>query len=40
MEFKNQKQLESFLLKQCRNTLIKSQDKVYGIIKKFIYKFS
>ena len=39
MVFKNQKQLESFLMKQSRQALLKAQDKVYGIIKQFVYKF-
>ena len=39
MVFKNQKQLESFLMKQSRQALLKAQDKVYGIIKKFVYGF-
>lgn len=37
--FKNQKELESFLMKQSRQALLKAQDKVYGIIKQFVYKF-
>ena len=37
--FKNQKQLERFLLEKSRQALIKAQDKVYGIIKQFVYKF-
>lgn len=39
MIFKNEKELESFLMKQSRQALLKAQDKVYGIIKQFVYKF-
>lgn len=39
MVFKNQKQLESFLMKQSRLALLKAQDRVYSIIKQFVYKF-
>lgn len=39
MVFKNQKQLESFLMKQSRQALMKAQDRVYEIIKQFVYKF-
>lgn len=39
MIFKNEKQLESFLMKQSRQALLKAQDKVYGIIKQFVYQF-
>ena len=39
MVFKNQKELESFLMKQSRQALLKAQDKVYNIIKKFVYGF-
>lgn len=37
--FKNQKELESFLMKQSRQALLKAQDKIYGIIKKFLYGY-
>ena len=37
--FKNQKELESFLMKQSRQALMKAQDKVYGKIKDFVYGF-
>ena len=36
MVFKNEKQLEAFLLQKSRLALMKTQDKVYGIIKRFI----
>ena len=39
MIFKNEKELEKFLMKKCRQALLKAQDKVYGIIKQFVYKF-
>ena len=39
MTFKNEKELEKFLLKKCRLALLKSQDKVYSIIKNFLYKY-
>ena len=39
MVFKNEKQLEAFLLKKSRQALLKAQDKVYGIIKQFVYGF-
>ena len=39
MVFKNQKELERFVMKQSRQALIKAQDKVYGIIKQFLYRF-
>lgn len=37
--FKSQKELESFLMKQSRQALLKAQDKVYNVIKQFVYKF-
>lgn len=37
--FKNTKELEHFLMKQSRQALLKAQDKVYGIIKGFVYGF-
>lgn len=39
MVFKNEKQLESFLMKQSRQALMKAQDKVYSIIKQFVRQF-
>lgn len=39
MVFKNEKQLESFLMKKSRLALLKAQDKVYAIIKRFVYQF-
>ena len=39
MVFKNEKQLEAFLLKKCQSALLKAQDRVYGIIRKFLDQF-
>lgn len=39
MVFKNQKELERFIMRQSRQALMKAQDKVYGIVKKWIGKF-
>ena len=39
MTFKNQKQLESFLLKKCRLALLKASDEVYRIIKNFLRQY-
>lgn len=39
MVFKNEKQLKEFLLKKCKNALIKSQEQVYQIIDRFIKEF-
>lgn len=39
MVFKNQKELERFVMKQSRQALIKAQDKVYEIVKKWIMRF-
>ena len=39
MVFKNEKELERFILKKCRPALLKAQEKVYQIIKQFLYKF-
>lgn len=39
MVFKNQKELERFIMKQSRQALMKAQDKVYEIIKRFLYQF-
>lgn len=39
MVFKNQKELERFIMKQSRQALMKAQDKVYVIIKDFVRQF-
>ena len=39
MVFKNQKELEHFIMKQSRQALTKAQDKVYEIIKRFLDQF-
>ena len=39
MVFKNEKQLESFLLNKCHDALMKTQDKVYQILDKFLNDF-
>lgn len=39
MVFKNETQLKEFLLKKCRNALIKSQEQVYQIIDRFVKEF-
>ena len=39
MVFKNEKQLEKFLLQKCKNALIKSQEQVYQIIDRFVKEF-
>lgn len=39
MVFKSQKELEHFIMKQSRLALMKAQDKVYSIIKQWIWKF-
>lgn len=39
MTFKNEKELERFILKKCRSALLKAQEEVYKIIKKFLYQF-
>lgn len=39
MVFKNEKELERFLMRKSRQALLKAQDKVYSIIKKFVYEF-
>ena len=39
MVFKNEKQVESFLLKKSRQAMLKAQDKAYVIIKRFLYQF-
>lgn len=37
--FKNEKELEAFLKKKCQSALLKAQDEVYVIIRKFLDKF-
>lgn len=39
MVFKNEKELERFIMRQSRLALLKAQDKVYSIIKKFVRQF-
>ena len=39
MVFKNEKELERFLMRKSRQALLKAQDKVYGIIKQFVYGY-
>ena len=39
MVFKNQKELERFIMKRSRQALMKAQDKVYEIIKRFVYGY-
>ncbi len=39
MVFKNEKELERFLLKKCRLALIKAQEEVYRILKDFLRQF-
>lgn len=39
MVFKNEKQLEAFLMKKCKNALIKSQEQVYQIIDRFVKQY-
>lgn len=39
MIFKNQKELERFVMKQSRQALMKAQEKVHNVIKEFLYKF-
>lgn len=39
MIFKNQKQIEKFLLDKSRLALMNAQDKVYSIIKQFVRQF-
>lgn len=39
MTFKNEKELKDFLLKKCKNALIKSQEQVYQIIDRFVKEF-
>lgn len=39
MTFKNEKELNRFIMKRSRQALLKAQDKVYGIVKKWIGEF-
>jgi hypothetical protein len=39
MVFKNQKQLETFLMQKCRLALLKAQEQVYQIIDRFVKEF-
>lgn len=39
MVFKSEKELKEFILKKCKNALIKSQEQVYQIINRFIKEF-
>lgn len=39
MTFKNEKELEKFILKRCRLALIKAQEEVFRIIKDFLRQF-
>ena len=39
MVFKNQKELEHFVMKQSRQALMKAQDEVYRVVKKWIGKY-
>lgn len=39
MVFKNEKELEKFMLNKCRSALAKAQEKVYQIIDKFLNDF-
>lgn len=39
MVFKNEKELERFVLKKCRLALIKAEDEIYKILKDFLRKF-
>lgn len=39
MVFKNEKELEKFLLAKCQDALLKAQGEVYVIIKRFLDKF-
>ena len=39
MVFKNEKQLENFLLKKCQSALLKAQGRAYEIIKRFLDQF-
>lgn len=39
MVFKNEKELERFVLKKCRLAILKAQEEVYRIIKNFLRQF-
>lgn len=39
MVFKNEKELERFVLKKCRLALMKTQDRVYTILKDYLRQF-
>jgi hypothetical protein len=39
MVFKNEKQLEAFLMQKCRAALVKSQQQVYQIIDRFVKEY-
>lgn len=39
MVFKNEKELEKFILKKCHSALAKTQEKVYQILDKFLNDF-
>lgn len=39
MVFKNEAELKAFLLKKCKNALVKSQEQVYQIIDRFVKEF-
>lgn len=39
MVFKNEKELEAFILKKCHNALAKTQEKVYRILDLFMQRF-
>ncbi len=39
MVFKNEKELERFILKKCHSALVKTQEKVYRLLDKFLNDF-
>lgn len=39
MTFKNEKELEAFILKKCQKVVAQAENKVYAIIKRFLVKF-
>ena len=39
MVFKNEKELEAFLMKKCQSAVAKAENKVYAIIKRFLVGF-
>lgn len=39
MVFKNEKELERFLLAKCQSALLKAQERIYEIIKRFLDEF-